>query len=146
MDGVRRAFDNIMIERLWRTVKYEDVYIRSYETPAEARLGLGIYFSYYNHLRSHTSLGKRTPAEAYGLAISASDEKALATRASRSRIIETDRKYSLPLWFDFWWFFKNFHYSSCTKNSVPLCMINLRKYFLIYQNINRSLCCSKSNL
>ena len=89
MDGVGRAFDNIMIERLWRTVKYENVYIRGYETPAEARLGLGIYFSYYNHLRPHTSLDKLTPAEAYGLAITASDEKALATRASRRRIIET---------------------------------------------------------
>jgi len=89
MDGVGRAFDNIMIERLWRTVKYEDVYIRGYETPAEARLGLGRFFPFYNHLRSHTSLNKLTPAEAYGLAITASDEKALATRASRSRIIET---------------------------------------------------------
>lgn len=89
MDGVGRAFDNIMIERLWRTVKYEDVYIRGYETPAEARLGLGRYFPYYNHLRRHSSLDKRTPATVYGLERSAADEKALATRASRSRIIKT---------------------------------------------------------
>ena len=45
MDGVGRAFDNIMVERLWRTVKYEDVYLRDYETPAEARLGLDRYFA-----------------------------------------------------------------------------------------------------
>ena len=67
MDGVGRAFDNIMVERLWRTVKYEDVYLRDYETPAEARLGLDRYFAYYNHLRRHLSLGRRTPASVYGL-------------------------------------------------------------------------------
>ena len=72
MDGVGRAFDNIMVERLWRTVKYEDVYLRDYETPAEARLGLGRYFDYYNHLRRHRSLGRRTPADVYGLAASGS--------------------------------------------------------------------------
>lgn len=89
MDGVGRAFDNIMIERLWRTVKYEDVYIRGYETPTEARLGFSRYFPYYNHLRRHSRLEKRTPAKVYGLAISAADEKALATRASRGTIIKT---------------------------------------------------------
>ena len=68
MDGVGRAFDNIMVERLWRTVKYEDVYLRDYDTPAKARLGLGRYFGYYNHLRRHRSLGRRTPASVYGLA------------------------------------------------------------------------------
>lgn len=48
MDGVGRAFDNIMVERLWRTVKYEDVYIRDYKNPAEARFGLRRYFDHYN--------------------------------------------------------------------------------------------------
>ncbi len=61
MDGVGRAFDNIMVERLWRTVKYEDVYLRDYETPAEARLGLERYFGYYNHLRRHRSLRRGRP-------------------------------------------------------------------------------------
>ena len=89
MDGVGRAFDNIMVERLWRTVKYEDVYLRDYETPAEARVGLERYFAYYDHLRRHRSLGRRTPASVYGLAISASEERVLATRARGSRIIET---------------------------------------------------------
>ena len=67
MDGVGRVFDNIMVERLWRTVKYEDVYLRDYQTPAEARLGLGRYFGYYNRLRRHRSLARRTPAAVYGV-------------------------------------------------------------------------------
>jgi putative transposase len=89
MDGVGRAFDNIMVERLWRTVKYEDVYLRDYETPAEARIGLGRYFAYYDHLRRHRSLGRRTPASVYGLALSAMDQKALALATRRDRLIET---------------------------------------------------------
>jgi putative transposase len=68
MDGVGRAFDNIMVERLWRTVKYEDVYIRDYKTPAEARFGLRRYFDQYNHRRRHRSLDRKTPAAVYGLA------------------------------------------------------------------------------
>ncbi len=86
MDGVGRAFDNIMVERLWRTVKYEDVYLRDYETPAEARLGLARYFAYYNHLRRHRSLGRRTPACVYGLEASASVQKILVTPTRRDRI------------------------------------------------------------
>ncbi len=88
MDGVGRAFDNIMIERLWRTVKYEDVYLRDYETPAEARIGLGRYFAYYNHLRRHRSLGRRTPGSVYGLEVSAADKKLLAQPTGTS-IIKT---------------------------------------------------------
>jgi len=65
MDHRGRAFDNIFIERLWRTVKYEDVYLRNYDTPREARAGLGKYLHYYNHVRPHQSLGYRTPAEVY---------------------------------------------------------------------------------
>ena len=86
MDGVGRAFDNIMVERLWRTVKYEDVYLRDYETPAEARLGLERYFAYYNHLRRHRSLGRRTPASVYGLKASAMDRKVLVLPTRRDRI------------------------------------------------------------
>ena len=80
MDGVGRAFDNIMVERLWRTVKYEEVYLRDWETPAEARLGLGGYFRYYNHLRRHSSLGRRTPASVYGLPLSAAERRRLGGR------------------------------------------------------------------
>ena len=56
MDGVGHAFDNIMVERLWRTVKYEAVYIRDYKSPAEARLGSRLYFEHYNH-RQRRSMG-----------------------------------------------------------------------------------------
>jgi len=86
MDGVGRAFDNIMVERLWRTVKYEDVYLRDYETPAEARLGLERYFVYYNHLRRHRSLGRRTPASVYGLEALDSSEQILVQPARSDRI------------------------------------------------------------
>jgi putative transposase len=65
MDHRGRAYDNIFIERLWRTVKYEDVYLREYETPREARAGIGRYLGYYNNERPHQSLGYRTPAQVY---------------------------------------------------------------------------------
>jgi len=65
-DGRGRAFDNIFVERLWRTVKYEDVYIHDYQTPAEARLGFSRYFPFYNFQRLHQALDYRTPAEVYG--------------------------------------------------------------------------------
>ena len=65
MDHRGRAFDNIFIERLWRTIKYEDIYPRSYDTPRDARSGIGRYLAYYNNERPHQSLGYRTPAEVY---------------------------------------------------------------------------------
>ncbi len=85
MDGVGRAFDNIMVERLWRTVKYEDVYIRDYKNPAEARFGLGRYFEYYNHRRRHRSLGRKTPAAVYSLA-KGSDFDRIMTDGGRSAV------------------------------------------------------------
>ena len=69
MDGKGRVFDNIFIERLWRTVKVEEVYLRDYETVAEARYYLGRYFELYNNKRFHQALGYRTPAEVYGVAV-----------------------------------------------------------------------------
>ncbi len=65
MDHRGRAYDNIFIERLWRTVKYEDVYPKSYETPREARAGINHYLKYYNHERPHSKLKYRTPADVY---------------------------------------------------------------------------------
>jgi putative transposase len=65
MDGRGRALDNIFTERLWRSVKYEEVYLKSYETPREARVGLDGYLGFYNTERPHQSLGYRTPAEVY---------------------------------------------------------------------------------
>lgn len=57
MDGRGRAFDNIMIERLWRTIKYEEVFLKDYDDVSECRLGLGEYFEFYNRQRTHSSLG-----------------------------------------------------------------------------------------
>jgi putative transposase len=65
MDGRGRALDNIFIERFWRSVKYEDVYIKEYDTVPSLVGGLGKYFSFYNTERPHQSLGYRTPAEVY---------------------------------------------------------------------------------
>lgn len=64
MDGRGRALDNRMIERLWRSVKYDDVYIRGYETMAQLRVGLEKYFAKYNH-RAHQGIAERTPAQLY---------------------------------------------------------------------------------
>lgn len=65
MDSKGRAFDNIFTERLWRTVKYEDVYIKGYTTPRETRIGIGSYFEFYNSKRVHQALAYRTPAEVH---------------------------------------------------------------------------------
>ena len=65
MDGRGRALDNIFTERLWRTVKYEEVYLHEYQTPKEARRELTRYLSFYNERRPHQSLAYRTPAAIY---------------------------------------------------------------------------------
>jgi putative transposase len=65
MDGRGRALDNIFIERLWRSVKYEEVYLNDYQGALAAVSGLGGYFRFYNHERLHQSLGYRTPAVVY---------------------------------------------------------------------------------
>jgi len=65
MDGRGRCFDNIFTERLWRTVKYEDVYLKRYLTISEAHSGLNEYFPFYNNERPHQSLDYHTPAEVY---------------------------------------------------------------------------------
>jgi len=65
MDSKGRALDNIFTERLWRTVKYEEVYLHDYTSPKEARQQLSSYFEFYNHQRLHQALDYRTPAEVY---------------------------------------------------------------------------------
>ncbi len=65
MDGRGRAADNVFVERLWRSVKYEDVYMRGYESVPDLERGLAAYFAFYNAERLHQSLGYRTPAEVY---------------------------------------------------------------------------------
>ena len=65
MDGRGRAYDNIFVERLWRSVKYEEVYLHDYRDPQEAWLGLDHYFGFYNHERLHQSLEYQPPAALY---------------------------------------------------------------------------------
>ena len=65
MDGKGRWVDNVFVERLWRSVKYEDVYLHAYETPAELRAGLTRYFTFYNTRRRHSALDRRTPDAVY---------------------------------------------------------------------------------
>ena len=65
MDGRGRAFDNIFIERLWRTVKYEEIYLNDYEGVADADSGLSRYWGFYNDERLHQSLAYQTPASVY---------------------------------------------------------------------------------
>ena len=65
MDGKGRWMDNVFVERLWRSVKYEDVYPRAYETPGELRAGLARYFEFYNARRRHSALDRRTPDAVY---------------------------------------------------------------------------------
>jgi putative transposase len=65
MDGRGRALDNVFIERLWRTVKYEDIYMKDYATVPELSAGLAAYFHFYNCERPHQSLAYRTPAEVH---------------------------------------------------------------------------------
>jgi putative transposase len=65
MDGRGRWLDNVFVERLWRSVKYEDIYLWRYEAVPELQQGLLRYFPYYNEARPHQSLGYRTPASVY---------------------------------------------------------------------------------
>jgi len=65
MDGKGRASDNVFTERLWRSVKYEDVYLKDYANPKEARRSLTAYFDFYDHRRPHQALAYRTPASVY---------------------------------------------------------------------------------
>ncbi len=65
MDGKGRYNDNLFIERLWRSVKYEEVYLKAYQDSRDARVGLGNYFRFYNAERPHQTLGYRTPAEVF---------------------------------------------------------------------------------
>ena len=65
MDGKGRYLDNIFVERLWRSIKYEEVYLKAYQSVAEARAGINDYLEFYNQQRPHQALGYRTPAEVH---------------------------------------------------------------------------------
>ena len=65
MDSVGSYMDNVFVERLWRSVKYEEVYLKAYESVAEARAGIGAYLRFYNSERPHQTLDYRTPAQVF---------------------------------------------------------------------------------
>ena len=65
MDGKGSYRDNLFIERLWRTVKYEEVYLKAYQNGKDARIGISEYFRFYNNARPHQALGYRTPGEVF---------------------------------------------------------------------------------
>ena len=69
MDGRGRWMDNVFIERLWRSIKYECVFLNAFETGGEARNGIGRWIDFYNQRRPHSALGGRTPDEAYAIEI-----------------------------------------------------------------------------
>jgi putative transposase len=82
MDGKGRCMDNIFTERLWRTVKYENVFLSSYRNLLETRKGLHAYFLFYNEKRRHQALDYRTPAEVYF------DKKKIKGRKDRKKLLK----------------------------------------------------------
>ena len=65
MNGKGRALDNVFVERLWRTLKYEEVYLHDYQSVSESRLAIGWYLRFYNFERPHQALGYKTPFQVY---------------------------------------------------------------------------------
>jgi putative transposase len=78
MDGRGRFADNILVERLWRSLKYEEVYLNAYENVAQARRGIAAYFEFYNHQRLHQALGYRAPRYLLEKSLSASTRPAMS--------------------------------------------------------------------
>ena len=65
MDGRGRCMDNVFVERLWRSIKYEEVYLKAYQNGTEARKGIGAYLAFYNQERPHQALGYRSPGQVF---------------------------------------------------------------------------------
>ncbi len=87
MDGKGRYLDNLFVERLWRTVKYEEVYLKAYSNGREAKAGLEAYFHFYNTQRPHQALEYRIPAEVFNEDSLPSDEQSIERRWSPSRAL-----------------------------------------------------------
>ena len=87
MDGKGRYADNIFVERLWRTVKYEEVYLKAYANATEARRELSAYFRFYNDQRPHQALGYRTPAEVFHEARNATVDRSKLTEGPPERVL-----------------------------------------------------------
>ena len=87
MDGKGCYQGNIFVERLWRTVKYEEVYLKAYTSASEARRELGAYFRFYNNQRPHQALGYRTPAEVFHQVRNASAEESQVTEVPPEQVL-----------------------------------------------------------
>ncbi len=87
MDGRGRALDNVFIERLWWSVKYEDIYLKAYGTVADLDEGLRRYFDFYDHRRKHQALSKRTPYEVYQASLATTAQRPL--RKPRYQLADT---------------------------------------------------------
>jgi putative transposase len=94
MDGRGRALDNVFVERLWRTVKYENVYLKDYAQPHELESGLATYWDFYCHRRRHQSLGKRTPAEVYWAGCTLQMEKRVRFPRGKGKVFTKGERYS----------------------------------------------------
>ena len=95
MDGKGRYADNIFVERLWRTAKYEEAYLKAYSNAGEARRELGDYCRFYNDQRSHQDLGYRTPAEVFHGDQAVQEEEPIARRCAPGEVSETVAGLSL---------------------------------------------------
>ena len=84
MDGKGRCMDNIFVERLWRSLKYEEVYLHAYATVAEAKAGIGAWLDFYNTERQHQSLSYRTPQQIYQESLWICGRSALPTGCASS--------------------------------------------------------------
>ena len=87
MDEKGRYRDNIFVERLWRTVKYEEVYLKASTSASEARRELGAYFRFYNNQRPHQALGYRTPAEVFHQVRNSPAEESKVTEAPPEQVL-----------------------------------------------------------
>jgi len=98
MDGKGRYLDNIFVERLWRSVKYEEVYLKAYRNGSEARRGIDVYLDFYNRERPHQSLDYRTPAQVFasGRPLGCLPDQALAL-SSRETVSDFPAGVSLNL-------------------------------------------------
>jgi hypothetical protein len=84
MDGRGRWINNVMIERFWRSIKYEDIYLKSYENGLELEKGIHAYITRYNHHRPHVSLADATPAEIYSEKVTLDNKRNYATQLNCS--------------------------------------------------------------
>ncbi len=84
MDGKGRWLDNVFVERLWRSLKYEDIYLHAYSTASEARAGIRLWMNFYNSERFHQAMGYKTPDQVYQESIGSEEKSKNASKAAAS--------------------------------------------------------------